>query len=111
MWMRKSDGLFFIGEMVGGDTYRLTDFDTGEVAGEFPRTELEQLKPNSGIRALIATALVQFQLNDPDRAKREDALTSIQRDPEAAHLEPLRASIESEPDGISRRRNAGWNAC
>ncbi|MDU8928075.1 urea ABC transporter permease subunit UrtB [Alisedimentitalea sp. MJ-SS2] len=98
MWMRKSDGLFFIGKKADGKSYQLTDFDSGEVVGEFPKKELKQLKPNSGIRALIATALVQFQLNDPDRAKRQDALTSIQRDPEAAHLGPLRASIDNEPD-------------
>lgn len=98
MWMRKSDGLFFAGEKTEGKNYRLTDFDTGEVVGIFPSRELKQLKPNSGIRALIGTALVQFQLLDDDIAKRQAALTSIQRDPEATLLTPLRASIEGEPD-------------
>ena len=57
MWMRKSDGLFFIGEGRPDKSYRLTDFDTGEVVGTFPKKELKQLKPNSGIRALIGTRL------------------------------------------------------
>ncbi|UWQ93933.1 urea ABC transporter permease subunit UrtB (plasmid) [Rhodobacteraceae bacterium M382] len=98
MWMRKSDGVFFIGEKIDSKNYQLTDFDSGEVVGNYPKKELKQLKPNSGIRAMIATALVMFQLSDPDKAKRHGALTSIQRDPEAALLAPLRASIETEPD-------------
>ncbi len=98
VWMRKSDGLFFVGKKAEGRSYELTDFDTGEVVGTFEKSDLKQLKPNSGIRAMIGTALVQFQLTDPDRAKRLAALTSIQRDPEGALLEPLRASIDDEPD-------------
>ncbi len=98
MWMRKSDGLFFAGKKDEGRTYELTDFDTGEVVGTFEKSDLKQLKPNSGIRAMIGTALVQFQLTDPDRARRLAALLSIQRDPEGALLEPLRASIADEPD-------------
>ena len=98
MWMRKSDGFFFIGEKVEGKTYRLTDFDNGTVVGEFQKGDLKQLKPNSGIRALIGTALVQFQLSDPDPVARADALQSIARDPSADQLTPLRGSIASEAD-------------
>ncbi|MHA6326354.1 urea ABC transporter permease subunit UrtB [Roseivivax sp. CAU 1753] len=98
MWVRLSDGLFFRAEDAGGGTYRLTDFDTGQSVGTFPKDALDQLKPNSGIRAMIASALVRFQLLDPDPAKRRDALTSIERDPGADLLDPLRASIADEPD-------------
>ncbi|WP_171123785.1 MULTISPECIES: urea ABC transporter permease subunit UrtB [unclassified Ruegeria] len=98
VWMRKSDGLFFAGKKGEGRSYELTDFDTGEIVGTYEKSDLKQLKPNSGIRAMIGTALVQFQLTDPDRAKRAAALQSIQRDPEGALLAPLRASIEDEPD-------------
>ncbi len=102
MWQRKSDGLFFIGEKVDSKTYALTDFDSGETVGEFPKKELKQLKPNSGIRALIGTALVQFQLSDPNIEARKAALLSIERDPEPSLLAPLRASIEGEPDAALR---------
>ncbi|MBO9402494.1 urea ABC transporter permease subunit UrtB [Shimia sp. R9_3] len=98
MWQRKSDGLFFIGEKIDSKTYALTDFDSGELLGEFLKSDLKQLKPNSGIRALIGTALVQFQLSDPDIEARRAALLSIERDPEASLLAPLRASIEGETD-------------
>lgn len=98
MWQRKSDGLFFIGEKVDNKTYALTDFDSGERIGDFPKKELKQLKPNSGVRALIGTALVRFQLSDPNIKARRAALLSIERDPEASLLAPLRASIEGESD-------------
>ncbi|TCS66300.1 amino acid/amide ABC transporter membrane protein 1 (HAAT family) [Primorskyibacter sedentarius] len=100
MWSRESDGQFFKGEEAEDKQVRLIDFDTGDVVGAIAKSDLKQLKPNSGIRAMISTALVRFQLMDPDPAKRQDALTSIQRDPEASLLEPLRASFESETDPV-----------
>ena len=104
MWQRKSEGLFYLGDEVSPGTYRLTDFDSGATIGEFPNSELDQLKPNSGIRALIATALVQFQLTDDSLAKRRDALASIERDPDPGHLEPLRAVLHTEPDPALKAR-------
>jgi len=98
MWQRSADGLFFRGEEIERRTIRLFDFDTGEAVGDFASSDLDQLKPNSGIRALIATALVQFQLLDPDPERRRDALQSIGRDPEPELLAPLRASIAPEAD-------------
>ncbi|UWR76128.1 urea ABC transporter permease subunit UrtB [Phaeobacter inhibens] len=96
--VRKSDGLFFRGDTIGDSRYELTDLDSGAVVGAVGRAELKQIKPNSGVRALIGTALVRFQLNDPVAATRRAAVTSIGRDPSAEALEPLRASIRSETD-------------
>ena len=105
MWQRKEDGLFFAAAKNADGTYALTEFEDGVSVGDFPKGALKQLKPNSGVRAMIATALVQFQLSDPDPAKRGDALDSIARDPEAALLAPLRASITGETDsGILARK-------
>jgi len=108
MWQRKSDGLFFRGEKLEGKIYRLFDFDTGEAVGDASNSDLKQIKPNSGIRALIGSALVQFQLSDPDPLRRLAALTSIQRDPSAGLLAPLRASIDAETDGVvlAKKRRA-----
>jgi len=98
MWQRKEDGLFFVAEKLPSKEYRLTDFDTGDVVGDYPKKQLKQLKPNSGIRALIGTALVQFQLSDPDPTRRREAVISIERDPAPEHLAPLRKAISNEPD-------------
>ena len=98
IWQRKADGLFFYGEEVAKKTYRLFDFDSAGPVGEFPKKQLKLVKPNSGVRALIGTSLVQFQLNDPDAALRRAALLSIERDPAAELLAPLRTSLKGELD-------------
>ncbi|MGC9417417.1 MAG: urea ABC transporter permease subunit UrtB [Rhodovulum sp.] len=97
LWQRESDGLFFFVERAGDD-YRLIDIGTGLDAGTATKNDLDQLKPNSGIRGMIGAALVQFQLSDPDPAKRAEALDAISRDAEEGHLAALRASIEVETD-------------
>lgn len=94
--LRKSDGAFFLLRPAPGG-YALTAPD-GTEAGTAPQAEITELRPNAGVRGLIATALVQFQLSDPDRAQREAALTSIARDPSPDHLAPLRASMAGEAD-------------
>jgi len=105
MWHRTTDGLFFKAEKLDSKTYRLTDFDTGEVVGDVAKSDLKQIKPNSGIRALIGTALVQFQLMDPNPDNRRAALLSLERGAETEALAPLRASIEGEtdPDILARK--------
>lgn len=92
--IRKADGAFVI---IDGET--ITD-PAGAALGPAVTSDLTILKPNAGVRGLIATALVQFTLSDPDRATRVAALESIARDPASETLEPLRASIEGEPDPV-----------
>ena len=94
--VRKADKLMFIA-IPEGDGFALTALD-GAPAGSAPKADVTELKPNAGVRGLIATALVQFTLTDPDPARRAEALTSIARDPTAETLEPLRASLETETD-------------
>ncbi|MEO0863890.1 MAG: urea ABC transporter permease subunit UrtB, partial [Pseudomonadota bacterium] len=64
----------------------------------------KQLKPNSGIRGMIAGALVQFQLSAPDVSVRAGALDAIERDAQPTHLAGLRAAIDNEPDAALRSR-------
>lgn len=101
--LRKSDGTFVL-IAAAGDSYALTALD-GSPAGTAPKSDITELRPNAGVRGLIATALVQFQLTDPDRTRRIAALDSIARDPSADHLDPLRAAIDDEPDaGLKARK-------
>ncbi|GFE63209.1 urea ABC transporter permease subunit UrtB [Litoreibacter roseus] len=104
VWVRKSDGLFFYADTVDKATYTLRDLTTGADVGTVEKSDIKQLRPNSGVRSVIATALVRFQLSDPDPFRRIDALTSIERDPEPEHLEPLRASIADETAPALRAR-------
>ncbi len=94
--IRKSDAAFFLIAPTA-DGYALKTPDGAE-AGTAPKADIAELRPNAGVRGLIATALVQFQLSDPDRARRAAAVASIARDAAPDHLAPLRASIPAEPD-------------
>ncbi|MGC8201659.1 urea ABC transporter permease subunit UrtB [Aliiroseovarius sp. PTFE2010] len=95
MWMRESDGEFVWAEEIDRDTLHIHSF-AGDDLGEAPDDAFKQLKPNSGIRSMIGSALVQFQLNDPDPDQRRIALEAIARDPDESHRAPLRASIDGE---------------
>ncbi len=95
--VRSADGTFFY-VTDAGDAYALTDVVTGRDAGTAPKREITQLRPGGGIRGLIASALVRFQLSDPDPAVRAGALQSIERNPAEEALEPLRAAIPDEGD-------------
>jgi len=104
LWQRESDGRFFFVEEAGEDTLSLIDIATGEVVASVPEDDMDQLRPNSGIRGMIGAALVQFQLRDPDPRERRRALEGIERDPEASHLAALRAMLAEEADPALRAR-------
>jgi urea transport system permease protein len=101
LWVRDADGLF-VYATPEGDALALSDIDSGAALGVAAATEVTQLRPNSGIRGLIAAALVEFQLSDPDPARRLAALEAIRRDPQPSQLDPLRAVIADEPDPVVR---------
>jgi urea transport system permease protein len=86
-----------------GDRLTLIDVDTqAKTIGS--KSDFKQLKPNGGVRRLISTALVQFQLLDPDLTRRETAVAAIARRPEAAQLMPLIGSIDGERDAALKAR-------
>jgi urea transport system permease protein len=101
IWQR-SDGSFFVAT-AAGDSLTLIDVDT-QVKTIGSKSDFKQLKPNGGVRRLISTALVQFQLLDPDLTRRETAVAAIARRPEAAQLMPLIGSIDGEPDAALKAR-------
>jgi len=98
MWFNEDSGLFVYAEEIDRDTLRIFDFANGSEIGIVPDDDFDQLKPNSGIRSMIGTALVQFQLSDPDRDTRVAALNAIERGAEKSHLAALRDSIPTESD-------------
>jgi urea transport system permease protein len=100
--LRKSDGQFFL-ITANADGYALRDL-AGADAGQAAKSEMIELKPNAGVRGMIATALVQFTLSDSDPAKRLAALESIAQDPKAEALAPLRAAIDGETDAVLKAR-------
>ncbi len=99
---RGQDGLFYFGAE-DDDVLTWASVDTDET-GTAPADNYSQIKPNGGVRRLIGTALVQFQLSDPDLDRRTAAVASIARRPDASQLAPLLASIEGETDAVLKAR-------
>ena len=90
------DGQFVFG-VETDDVLAIVDVDSGAESSA-NADGYTQLKPNGGVRRLIGTALVQFQLIDPDIDRRTAALESIARRGDATQLAPLLASIPAETD-------------
>ncbi len=96
VWQQDETGLFFYGKS-RSKTLNLTDIDSG-VETEASTDGYTELRPNGGVRRVIGSALVQFQLSDPDLRRRTSAVDAIARRPSADQLEPLLASAENETD-------------
>ena len=105
VWQRRSDGLVFLVKNVKATPVELLDLVTGLKVGEAEKVELKNLKPNSGVRSIIASALVRFQLVDPDPVKRQRALDAISRSPDASHLAVLRETATVEEVASVRARS------
>lgn len=96
LWMRKEDGLFFFVEDEKAEPIQLLDIANGEPAGTATKRDLKQLKPNSGVRSVMASTLVRFQLIGEQVGRRNAALSAIERDPDESHLAVLREVVEQE---------------
>ncbi|MEM9224159.1 MAG: urea ABC transporter permease subunit UrtB [Pseudomonadota bacterium] len=96
LWRREADGRFFLTEPKDDGTFELRHVASGEPIGSAEKSEIDDIKPNAGIRKLIAAALVEFQLLNPDPAVRLASLEAIARDPKPDQLPALRKAIEGE---------------
>ena len=80
------------------------DSATDVVTGAAIAGEVKALRPNSGVRSLIAAALVPAQLADPDISRRRAALDALGRDATAEHLPALRAALDDPDPGLAARK-------
>nr|WP_092885273.1 urea ABC transporter permease subunit UrtB [Roseicitreum antarcticum] len=98
LYERPDDGLFFYATENADGTLTLIDIDTEDAAGTVTTREVNQIRPNAGVRRVIGAVLVQFELSDDDPALRLSALESITRSPDPEQIPLLAASIPDEPD-------------
>jgi urea transport system permease protein len=104
LWMRKADGLFFYVLKPGAKPIELINIDTGAIEGTAEKSDLKELRPNSGVRSVMAAVLVQFQLKSGDPMTRLGALSAIERSAEESHLAALRAAVTNETDDAIRTK-------
>lgn len=93
---------------VGGDGRLLivrdgaaTDAATGQPV---PGADPTMLRPNSGVRGVIESALVAGEISSPDPARRAAALAAIARDGTAEHLAALRAAPPETDPALAAQR-------
>lgn len=98
LWYRKTDSRIVTVRTADKKIYTLLDLENGAVIGDATKKEIKQIKPNSGLRAMIGTALVATQLVSDDIILRRASLDSLARDPKASHLAPLRQAVAKEQD-------------
>ena len=106
IWRNKETDLFVFAEEIDRKTIRIFDIANGDELGTVEDKAYRQLKPNSGVRGLIAGALVKIQLIAPDLTTRQTALDAIARDPKDTHLAALRDVIDGEADADVKTRMA-----
>lgn len=104
VYVTDADGLFVY--VQDGDPLTLIDITSGAVLGTATSREVTQLRPNGGVRRVIAGALVQFQLAADDPMDRALALDAIENRPDATHLPLLRERLTVEPDPALQSRLA-----
>ena len=96
LWFRKSDGLVVIAKKLEKKSYQIFDVVDEQLIEVIDKKKIKQIKPNSGVRAIISSALVQFQLLNADPIIRSKTLDSIARKPDEKFRMPLRKAIELE---------------
>ncbi|TVQ54639.1 MAG: urea ABC transporter permease subunit UrtB [Rhodobacteraceae bacterium] len=101
---RPEDGRFFISREGPDRSLVLIDVDTGEEVATVSTRDVNQIRPNAGVRREIAAALVQFELSSADPARRLAAMEAIARSPDPEQMPLLAASIPDEPDAAIRAR-------
>ncbi|MCH8466061.1 MAG: urea ABC transporter permease subunit UrtB [Roseinatronobacter sp.] len=98
VYERPADGLFFFARDGASRNLVLIDIDTGADIAEVTSREMNQIRPNAGVRREIGAALVSFELLNPDPARRLAALENIARSPDSEQIEPLQAAFAVEED-------------
>ncbi len=104
LWFREQDDRFFYATTEDKKTYELIDAITGETTAGVGKREIKQVKPNSGVRRLLDSALLQFRLTSSDTSVRSASLDSIERDAKPEHLSVIRNAIKDEIDPDLRQQ-------
>ena len=79
-------------------TYYAIDIFSNAKIGKKKKKDFKKIKPNSGVRAKIATALVNFQIFSNDKNKRINSINALEKKILPEHLKLLRKAVLLEED-------------
>ncbi|WP_019956440.1 urea ABC transporter permease subunit UrtB [Yoonia vestfoldensis] len=97
VYERPDDGLFFYAR-AAGDDLTLIDIDNGAEIATVGTRDVNQIRPNAGVRREIGAALVAFELTHPDPDRRIAALDAAARSPEPDQIAAIQAARATETD-------------
>lgn len=109
LYFVKSSNQFVLAESAGKNDagkkiVNVVDAISKQALGVMLAKSVKQIKPNSGVRAKIASALVPVQLASENIDVRRQGLESLSRDIQLTHLRPLKAAIATEADAELKLR-------
>ncbi len=71
---------------------------------QLPKKDFKKIKPNSGVRAKISSALVSFQIFSKDQEKRLNSIKTLEKKILPEHLSLLRNAVRFEKNKILMKR-------
>ncbi len=78
--------------------YIAVDIFTNDTLGNFSKKDFKKIKPNSGVRSKISSALVKFQIFNENPKKRLESIKALEKKILSEHLEILRKASLLEED-------------
>ena len=79
-------------------TYYAIDIFSNDKIGKMQKKDFKKIKPNSGVRAKISSALVNFQIFSDDTNKRINSINALEKKILPEHLKLLRKAYLLEVD-------------
>ena len=107
IFLVKSTGKFVVGAPSaknGKKMVTIFSIATNKQLSVNPARDLKQLKPNSGVRAKIASSLVPLQLLSGSLDERREGIETVERKVERSHIAPLRDALKKESNNILKKR-------
>ena len=102
-YIKKSKNIV-LAKKADDNSYKVLDIFSNFLIKKFAKKDLKKIKPNSGVRAKISSALVRFQILSKDEEKRLNSIKALEKKILPEHLNLLRNALSSEQNIILRDR-------
>ena len=102
-YIKKSKNIV-LAKKADDNSYKVLDIFSNSLIKKFAKKDLKKIKPNSGVRAKISSALVRFQILSKDEEKRLNSIKALEKKILPEHLNLLRNALSFEQNIILRDR-------
>ena len=96
-YIKKTKKIVLISKFENKTYYAIDIFSNAKI-GKMQKKDLKKIKPNSGVRAKISSALVNFQIFSDDTNKRINSINALEKKILPEHLKLLRKAYLLEVD-------------